>query len=281
MLMSPLRFLAGSLALVVGGLTVATVEAAFHLWSIAEVYSSANGDVQFIELVASGASEQAANGAQIRTDSGNTFPISGNLTGNTLNDRLLFATAGFYALPGAPVTSATQPAYVLPADFFNPASDRIRLFHPSFSEFHSRTINATNPIPTDNVFSRTYSGLTTAVVANSPQSRDQTAGSINRGDYNRDGFIDSADYVVWRKTFAQAVSPAGSGADGSTNGVIDAADEELWTRRFGHEIAGDGIGSSGGSTIAPEPATLSLAVTGLVLLAPRRHRRTAVACHQC
>jgi hypothetical protein len=246
-------------------------EAAFHLWTIAEVYSSANGDVQFIELVSSGASEQASAAAEIRTDSGNTYPLPNpNLTGNTLNDRLLFATSGFYSLPGAPATSATQPAYVLPADFFDAASDRIRLFHPSFGEFHSRTINAGSPIPTDNVFSRVYSGATSSIVANTPQSRDQTAGSINRGDYNSDGTIDAGDYVVWRKTLTQSVAPAGNGADGSTNGTIDEPDYTLWTQRFGNDIAG-ALPGSGGSV--PEPATLALALLAWSTLTPRRRRK--------
>jgi hypothetical protein len=263
--MSPRRFLAASLALATATLFTGTAEAAFHFWAIAEVYSSANGDVQFIELITSSPSETQANGAEIRTDSGNTFTITANLSGSTAGDRLLFATAGFYSLPGAPAVSATQPAYTLPADFFNPTSDRIRLYSPIFDEFHVRTISAASPVPTDNVFSRQY--LPTAgLVANSPQARDVSAGSINRGDYNSDGLMDAAEYPIWRKLFGGSVSPAGKFADGNTNGIIDDADYTLWTTRFGNEIIGDGIGSGGGSAVAPgevpEPATAVLLLIG-------------------
>jgi hypothetical protein len=244
-------------------------QAAFHLWQIVEVYSSSDGTVQFIELLSGGPSENQDGGAEIRTDSGKVFPLTGDITGNTSGDRLLFATEGFYALPGAPVMSATQPLYELPEDFFDPMNDRIRLFSPLFQEFHFRTINATNPIPTDNVFSRVYSGATTNIAANTPQARDTTAGSINRGDYNSDGTIDAGDYVFWRKTFNLSATPPGNGADGNTNGTIDDADYTLWTQRFGNEIAGNDPGSGG---IVPEPATLAFALVAWSVSMPRRRR---------
>ena len=50
------------------------------------------------------------------------------------------------------------------------------------------------------------------------------------GDYNRDGVVDAADYVVWRKTLGSDTELA---ADGSRNGVIDPADYELWRANFG------------------------------------------------
>ncbi|MCI0333264.1 MAG: hypothetical protein L0228_08585 [Planctomycetes bacterium] len=265
-------------ALLLGIFTPLTAQAAFHLWDIVEVYSSSTGSVQFIELFTTGPGENVETGAQIRTDSGNMFNIgdAGPLSGNTSGDRLLFATAGFYSLPGAPAVSATQPTYVLPANFFNPTSDRIRLFSPGFGEFEIKTINAANPIPTDNVFARTYTATTTAIAANSPQARDVTAGSINRGDYNNDGEVNLADYAVWRKTVGLPASPAGSGADGDTDGTIDDGDYTLWTRRFGNDIVGAGSGS-GGAAI-PEPATVALALLGLALVLPAMNPRNRVDC---
>ena len=46
-------------------------------------------------------------------------------------------------------------------------------------------------------------------------------------DYNHNGVVDMADYVLWRDTLNQNVT-AGSGADGSGNGVIDQADYSVW-----------------------------------------------------
>jgi hypothetical protein len=274
--MRRLQFSARTTALLIVALAAWPTHASFHLWTIAEVYSNASGDVQFIELVSSGSFETASNGAQIRTDSGNTFTITANLTGDTFNDRLLFATAGFYSLPGAPAVSSTQPTYtIVPTlpntTFFNPASDRIRLFSPIFGEFHSRTINAGAPIPTDNVLSRVYSGATSSIVGNSPQARDVAAGSINRGDYNANGAVDAGDYIAWRKTLTQAASPPGSGADGNDSGTIDQGDHTVWKSRFGNAIdAGSGAGQSAS---VPEPSTLALIATYLVVVAwARRHR---------
>ena len=90
-----------------------SAQAAFHLWSFSEFFSNADGSVQFIEMVAAGSGETVANGAQIRTTSGNTFSFPGNLTGNTLNKRLLIATSGFASIPGAVTPDFTLPVHQL------------------------------------------------------------------------------------------------------------------------------------------------------------------------
>jgi hypothetical protein len=60
------------------------------------------------------------------------------------------------------------------------------------------------------------------------------------GDYNRNGVVDSADYVVWRNTVGQQVANF-SGADGSGNGLIDNDDYNIWRANFGATLllAGD------------------------------------------
>jgi hypothetical protein len=52
------------------------------------------------------------------------------------------------------------------------------------------------------------------------------------GDYNRSGEIDTADYVVWRKTLGTNVA-AYTGADGSGDGVVDEADYPVWRAQYG------------------------------------------------
>ncbi len=50
------------------------------------------------------------------------------------------------------------------------------------------------------------------------------------GDYNRDGVVDAADYIVWR----HAMDGSGNlAADGSRNGVVDQADYDVWRQHFG------------------------------------------------
>jgi uncharacterized delta-60 repeat protein len=53
------------------------------------------------------------------------------------------------------------------------------------------------------------------------------------GDYNLDGAVDAADYIVWRKTLGTTGVPAYSGADGDGDGTIDQDDLNVWRAHFG------------------------------------------------
>jgi hypothetical protein len=77
------------------------------------------------------------------------------------------------------------------------------------------------------------------------------------GDYNGNGVVDAADYVVWRKTSGQGATPPGSGADGNGNGTIDPGDFDFWKSTFGNTVPGAGLGSS---FAVPEPGSLSLLI---------------------
>jgi 3-keto-disaccharide hydrolase/Dockerin type I domain len=84
------------------------------------------------------------------------------------------------------------------------------------------------------------------------------------GDYNADGVVDAADYVVWRQTLNQTVSLPGEGADGDLNGVVGATDYPIWASNFGRSLnpGGHAFGQSAG----PEPGGLCLAtLAGLAL----------------
>jgi hypothetical protein len=70
------------------------------------------------------------------------------------------------------------------------------------------------------------------------------------GDYNRDGYVDVADYSVWRNSLGSTTSLA---ADGNLNGVVDQGDYDLWRVHFGSSVAGGGLAAT-----APEPTTLVL-----------------------
>ena len=83
------------------------------------------------------------------------------------------------------------------------------------------------------------------------------------GDYNHNGVVDAADYVVWRNTLGQTVT-TGTGADGNGNGVIDSNDYAFWRGHFGMTA---GSGSSAATSAAvPEPATLVMLIVGIVLM---------------
>jgi hypothetical protein len=62
------------------------------------------------------------------------------------------------------------------------------------------------------------------------------------GDYNQNGEVDAADYVVWRKTLGTNVA-AYSSADGDGDGVIDQDDYGVWRAHFGETLPPPGAGS--------------------------------------
>ena len=90
------------------------------------------------------------------------------------------------------------------------------------------------------------------------------------GDYNGNGIVDAADYVVWPKTSVRLVPSLA--ADGNGNNQIDTGDYDVWRAHFG-QTAGSGAGIIANSAV-PEPATLVL-----LILAPVgwyfHRRRTA------
>lgn len=78
------------------------------------------------------------------------------------------------------------------------------------------------------------------------------------GDYNADGVVDAADYVVWRKSVGTTnVLP--NDPDG---GTIGPAQYATWKANFG---AGSGEGGSGGGQAAvPEPSTIAMLLSAVV-----------------
>lgn len=76
---------------------------------------------------------------------------------------------------------------------------------------------------------------------------------VTPGDYNNDGIVDAADYVVWRGLFG--MSGLGLAADGNADNTVDFEDYNVWITHFG-----TGAGAGGGNLTArvPEPKSLLL-----------------------
>jgi hypothetical protein len=70
------------------------------------------------------------------------------------------------------------------------------------------------------------------------------------GDYNDNGLVDAADYVLWRKG-----GPLENEVD--NEGVVNEQDYTEWRTRFGNP---PGPGSSLGAVAVPEPPTMMLLV---------------------
>jgi hypothetical protein len=74
------------------------------------------------------------------------------------------------------------------------------------------------------------------------------------GDYNGNGNVDAADYVVWR-----AGGPLLN--EGASNGTVDQADYNFWRAQFGSTSGG---GASLVAAAIPEPNSFALLVLALV-----------------
>ena len=112
-------FLAAAVSL---SMPVLPAHAAFHLFRIAEVYSNADGSVQYIVIRESSGSngENFWAGLQIKTQNAagvvKTFNVPSNLpSGNTASRSVLLATANFTAL-GLPAPDFTIPARFVPTE---------------------------------------------------------------------------------------------------------------------------------------------------------------------
>ncbi len=102
------------------------------------------------------------------------------------------------------------------------------------------------------------------------------------GDYNGNGTVDAADYVLWRDNVGSTTNLA---ADGNMNGVIDTADYMVWRSNFGTSLpTGSGSSISGGASLSagvsvPEPTGLLLALGGsIAALSVRVRGRRAARC---
>jgi hypothetical protein len=86
-----------------------------------------------------------------------------------------------------------------------------------------------------------------------------------QGDYNDNGIVDAADYVVWRDRLGQNVTIPND----ATPGAVTQEDYDVWRRNFG-------AGQIGSAAAVPEPAMLTLCFlavgSGMLLVSAERRR---------
>jgi hypothetical protein len=108
------RFARGILASLALAFAASPASAAFHLFTINEIYSNADGTVQFIEMTALASGQQFFNDHFLRASSGSdshSYSTTTDLPGDTGGRRVLFGTVGFAAL------GVVQPDYIIPNNF--------------------------------------------------------------------------------------------------------------------------------------------------------------------
>lgn len=84
---------------------------------------------------------------------------------------------------------------------------------------------------------------------------------VLEGDFNNDGLVDAADYIVWRNNLGQGEWLLNGNGDGS--GTIDAGDYERWKDNFGN-TAPAAIATAAQSV--PEPTTWAFALLAALAL---------------
>jgi len=160
-----LLFVAAALTLL-SGFSQPVVLAGAHTWVVNELFSNADGTIQFIELRENngGAFETGVGGHPV-TSNGNSTTITNNVASPTGFRSILFGTAAFAALPGAPT-----PDYIINSGFFSVNGDTI-----SYVPYSTLTFGA-GVLPTDGVRSLNRN-LTTGT--NSPTNYAGQTGTVN------------------------------------------------------------------------------------------------------
>jgi hypothetical protein len=83
------------------------------------------------------------------------------------------------------------------------------------------------------------------------------------GDYNRDGVVNSGDYLQWRSQYG--MTGEGLSADGNRNGTVDTADFIIWRKNAPPGPAAEAAGA------VPEPSCMCLAVVMALFFAFHRN----------
>lgn len=143
-----------------------------HTWDFTEVFTNADGSVQFIELQECCGSPGETNlgGKQVRAvNAGNIFTFPANLVGDTSNAHLLLATQAFADLPGAPT-----PDYIIPAGFLPLNGDELEY------DIWDDWLYSMGDLPTDGIMSLQVTQPSGGVpVVNSPTNFNGESGSVD------------------------------------------------------------------------------------------------------
>jgi hypothetical protein len=97
------------------------------------------------------------------------------------------------------------------------------------------------------------------------------------GDYNDNGVVDAADYVLWRDT--KGTTGEGLAADVNNDNTIDGLDYNEWRKLFGNDRhdghhGGEHGSGAGAFSAVPEPHAIVLTLSALVGIGLNRFRRS-------
>jgi hypothetical protein len=90
------------------------------------------------------------------------------------------------------------------------------------------------------------------------------------GDYNGDGFVNAADYTVWRNTLG--MNGLNLRADGDGDGTVTPFDYGIWKSNYGANIFDALPPGTAAGQVVPEPGTLVLIIAGALIACTLRRR---------
>ncbi len=134
--------------------------AASHLWVIQELYSNADGTIQYVEMYNCCAANETGLSTRyvISHQTGHKYTFTQNLPPNSTTDKyILLATQGFADLPGAPT-----PDHLIIDGFFAIGGDEVQWWQYSFPD--SSLTFAPGQLPTDGLHSLNQDGNGAGVV---------------------------------------------------------------------------------------------------------------------
>jgi len=151
-------------------LPVSSAFAGIHTWDVVEVFSNADGTVQYIELLDRGtAGNELGVGNGSFTSGSTSYSWSnGAVVGPTNGRRYLIATPGFAALQGAPTPDVLVPTANVP--MFSSAGDTVSFAGVDSFVFAGIPTNGTDAFDD-----------TVGIIANSPTNFAGVTGSVSVG----------------------------------------------------------------------------------------------------
>jgi hypothetical protein len=145
--------------------------------------------------------------------------------------------------------------------FFPPLAGGAVSFHADFARFGPPPIFSSDALPTNTALGP--GSLDDSNVTLLPPNSVVTSSSLTSltlslsGDINKDGTVDAADYVYWRKNFSG-----------------DQAKYQAWRANFGASLGvGSGTALPSAAPVSagvPEPTTLVLLIVGILAMCSRR-----------
>ncbi|TWT97858.1 hypothetical protein Pla108_20110 [Botrimarina colliarenosi] len=211
------------------------------------LYSSSRGEMN--ELLLGGITLQYYDADTDSFLQDDNFPFANDLTAVRIDSSGDYTQHYLGSYPLITDTEGNEVRFGANAEFF---------LAPGIATFENGVIDFDALPFGDTVVGYVFGGI----AANAPHVRSDPAAlsaatnrvfevllTVQEGDYNRDGLVDSADYDLWRDAYGSTTNLL---ADGNGDSVVNAADYTVWR---------DVMSSQAAAINVPEPMSVFLLLT--------------------